>query len=203
MDDRGQDLSSCSCDWGCPCQFNAHPTKGFCEALVGVQIDEGRFGSTRLDGLTFALLYALPGAPHEGNGTMQLVIDDTATGAQQAALNSIATAEFGGMPFAIYASLCPHKQNPVTAPIAFDMNQDSRTGSITVPGLSQVAVEPIKNPVTGEPHRARIVLPEGFEYKQAEMVNTVTLKVTGDAPLAFEHDNCYAQLTKVEWSNAA
>ena len=199
----GKSLVSCSCDWGCPCQFNAPPTKGFCEAVLGVHIDKGVFGPTRLDGLTFALLYALPGAPHEGNGTMQLVVDEAATEAQRAALQSIANAEFGGMPFAIYASLCPHKQDPVTSAITFEMDQDGRTGTIRIPGLSEVTVEPIKNPVTGEPHRARIVLPEGFEYKEAEMGNTVSMKVTGTAPLAFEHESCYAQLTICHWSNAA
>src|SRR5579859_2195531 len=25
-------MTACSCDWGCPCNFNAPPTRGFCDA---------------------------------------------------------------------------------------------------------------------------------------------------------------------------
>ena len=92
-------------------------------------------------------------------------------------------------------------QEPVAAEITFEVDRDGRTGTIKVPGLSDVMVEPIKNPVTGEPHRARIVLPGGFEFKEAEMGNTASMKVTGTAPLSFEHENCYAQLINFEWSN--
>ena len=48
--------------------------------------------------------------------------------------------------------------------------------------------------MTGEEHRARIVLPEGFEYKEAEMANAVMLRVGSEAPMVFEHQNTYAQL---------
>ena len=61
--------------------------------------------------------------------------------------------------------------------------------------------EPIKNLVTGEEHRARIVLPNGFEYKEAEMGNTVHCRVNGVERLAFELKNTYAQLNAFDWSN--
>ena len=66
----GDELASCNCDWGCPCQFNARPTHGHCQAVLAFQIKKGHFGETQLDGLKVAGLYALPGATHEGDGTM-------------------------------------------------------------------------------------------------------------------------------------
>jgi hypothetical protein len=27
-------LDACNCDWGCPCQFNAKPTQGYCDGLI-------------------------------------------------------------------------------------------------------------------------------------------------------------------------
>ena len=48
-----------------------------------------------------------------------------------------------------------------------------------------------------------IVLPEGFEYKEAEMGNTVSLRATSSDPLSFKHENCYAQLVDFDWTNAA
>ena len=59
-----------------------------------------------------------------------------------------------------------------------------------------------RRPVTGEEYRARIVLPNGFEYQEAEVGNTVSLTVTAAAPLTFEHQNTYAQLNAFDWSNA-
>jgi hypothetical protein len=63
-----------------------------------------------------------------------------------------------------------------------------------------VEVQPIRNPVTGEEHRARIVLPDGFEYKEAEMGNTMRFWVK-TSHLSFAHENCYAQLNAFDWSN--
>jgi len=31
-------LDACNCDWGCPCQFNAQPTHGYCDGLSGIHI---------------------------------------------------------------------------------------------------------------------------------------------------------------------
>ena len=50
----GEEVGSCNCAWGCPCQFNANPTHGHCEALVACQIREGHFGDMRLDGVLCA-----------------------------------------------------------------------------------------------------------------------------------------------------
>jgi hypothetical protein len=63
------------------------------------------------------------------------------------------------------------------------------------------AVEPIKNPATGEEHRARIALPNGFEYREAEMGNTVHCRVSAGDKLTFELKNTYAQLNAFDWSN--
>jgi hypothetical protein len=62
-------------------------------------------------------------------------------------------------------------------------------------------VEPILNPVTGEEHRARIVLPNGFEYKEAEVGNTVSFEVKAPQKLAMHHQNTYAQFNAFDWSN--
>jgi len=75
----GEEAASCNCAWGCPCQFNALPTHGRCEAFVGFQIREGHFGTTRLDGVRFAFIFWWPGPMHEGHGTRQLIIDEQAT----------------------------------------------------------------------------------------------------------------------------
>ncbi len=48
---KGIELVNCNCAYGCPCQFNALPTHGFCEAVGAFHITEGHHGDVRLDGL--------------------------------------------------------------------------------------------------------------------------------------------------------
>jgi len=107
----------------------------------------------------------------------------------------------GGAFFEIFASVCPNRPEPIFAPIFIEMDRERRMATVRVPGLLESKVEPIKNPVTGEEHRARIVLPNGFEFKEAEMANAVTLRVTAGNGLTFRYENSYAHLNAFDWSN--
>ena len=62
----GEQVVNNNCSWGCPCQFNALPTTGQCEATGAWEIKDGYFGKTRLDGLRFGAVAWWPGAIHEG-----------------------------------------------------------------------------------------------------------------------------------------
>jgi hypothetical protein len=197
----GEEVATCNCAWGCPCQFNALPTHGRCEAVVAVRIHEGYFGATRLDGITYAAAYWWPGALHEGHGICQIVIDERATPDQRAALLKINSGKEGGTLFEIFAAVTSTTLEPFYAPIQFESDKERRTGRLSVPGLGEFRVEPIRNPVTGEEHRARIDLPNGFEYKLAEMANCLENKAkVGDKTIA--NTNSYAQFASIDWSNA-
>ncbi len=63
---KGEELASCNCSWGCPCQFNAAPTQGHCRGVVMYRVEEGHIGETNLDVVAFGWLFSLPGAPQEG-----------------------------------------------------------------------------------------------------------------------------------------
>jgi hypothetical protein len=72
---------------------------------------------------------------------------------------------------------------------------------VNIPHIASSAIEPIKNPVTGEEHRAKIVLPQGFEYNEAEMGNAVRFHVAVGSR-KMDYANTYAQLNRFNWSNA-
>ncbi len=76
---RGPKMVSCNCDYGCPCEFLAPPTRDICEGFDAMEIAEGWFGDVRLDGLRIASTYHWPGPVHEGKGVTQGVIDARAT----------------------------------------------------------------------------------------------------------------------------
>ena len=197
----GEEVATCNCAWGCPCQFNALPTQGRCEALVGVRIREGHFGTTKLDGVTFVAAIWFPGAVHEGKGIERIAVDVNATPEQRAAVLDIVTGKAGGMPWEIFSAVTETVLEPLFIPIEFESDREARVARLQAPGLGDFRVEPIRNPVTGEPHRALITLPEGFEYKQAEMGNAVSMQArVGDKIL--NNQNSYAQLAAVDWNNA-
>jgi hypothetical protein len=197
----GEEVANCNCSWGCPCQFNARPTTEDCEALIAFQISDGYFGNTRLDGVRFARLQWFPGAVYEGNGVRRTIVDEHATKEQREALIALDSGQHGGPYWEIFAAICPNLIEPLFAPITLEIDREKRRATIRISGTAESEVEPIKNPVTSEEHRARIVLPDGFEFKEAEMGNTVHCRVGGGDKLSYEFKNTYAQLNAFDWSN--
>jgi hypothetical protein len=169
---KGRTFTNCNCAYGCPCQFNALPTHGNCHAVVAVAIDEGHHGEVRLDGLKFATVVTWPGPIHEGKGEVVPIVDSKAAPEQREALLRIMSGEDtepGATIFQVFSATFETVHEPVFADIQFDMDVDRRTATLTVPGMIDARGEPIRNPVTGQFHRARIDLPQGFEYARAEV----------------------------------
>ncbi|MCQ4325778.1 hypothetical protein CXK94_08425 [Stutzerimonas stutzeri] len=187
---HGPGVDLCNCNYGCPCQFNAPPTDGKCEAAVGFHIVEGHFGETSLDDLHVACTFAWPGAIHEGNGQCQAFIDERASEPQRQALLTILSGQEQEPTalFAIFASTLSTMHEPLFVPVEVLSDRDSLTASIRVPGLIEGKVEPILNPVDGSPHRARMVLPEGFEFGEADCASA-EFKTSGAIALEYAGSN--------------
>ena len=169
---RGKEYGNCVCAWGCPCQFNAPSTYGRCEAVVAGHIEEGFFNDTPLSGLNFVLLVQWPGEIAEGNGKQQAIIDERANPAQREALRRILHGEStspGATHFYVYNSTMAHVLDPLVSPIDLEIDVEERRARLNVPGLVESEGTPIVNAHTGKHYRARIHLPEGFEYSVAEM----------------------------------
>jgi hypothetical protein len=195
------ELSSCNCAYGCPCQFNALPTYGNCEAAVGLQIHRGYFGETRLDGLRAVAVMWWPGPIHEGGGKEFAIIDERADDAQREALLTIFSGgetDAGATVWNVFAATMDEVFEPVFKPIDIAIDVEARVGHVIVAGLVETRGEPIRNPVTGDEHRARINLPNGFEYTLAEM-GASHCKTTGPIELAF--DDRYAQFAHLHLNN--
>jgi hypothetical protein len=169
---KGREFVHCNCAYGCPCQFNALPTQGNCCAVAAIEIVEGHHGDTPLDGLRIACILSWPGAIHEGDGQVVPIVDERATPEQREALLRIMSGEDtvpGATFFAVFAATYSKVHDPIFAPIDFSVDVDGRTALLIVPGVIEARGEPIVNPVSGEEHRARINLPDGFEYDTAEV----------------------------------
>jgi hypothetical protein len=117
---KGTEFANCNCIYACPCQFNALPDKGFCEAVAGYQIHQGHFGDVPLDGLRAAAIWHWPGAVHEGNGSMQLIIDERADANQRDALVKILSGqetEDMATVWWVFGTMSPTKHGPSSIPL--------------------------------------------------------------------------------------
>ena len=193
---EGEWLKNCNCAYGCPCDFNAKPTQGYCKGFLGMRITKGHFESTSLDGLSFFAVVSFPGPLHEGNGQLQPIIEERATAKQREALFNIMSGKNSaeGTLFHICSLIVTKMHEPIFAPITFQFDKAARTARLVIPGVLETEVEPIKNPVTGAPHRIQIMMPEGFEHREGE-VASANIRSTG--AIKFETQGTHSTLAHV------
>jgi hypothetical protein len=190
---KGHEFVNCNCAYGCPCQFNALPTHGYCMGVAGFQIDEGHFGATRLEGLRAVWMGKWPGPIHEGNGTMQILIDERANAAQREALRKIFHGEEtvpGATIWNVFLTTISTVLEPVYTAMRCEIDVPARRATLVVPGRIESTGEPIRNPVSGAEHRARIEMPEGFEFTVAE-VGSGTSKITAGVAMELTSSHCH------------
>lgn len=190
-------LEACNCDFGCPCNMSGFPTKGYCEAVVAFQINKGSHGATSLDGLKVVPAAKWPKAIHDGNGTMAVFIDESASQEQRDALVRILTAQDGGMPWEIFAATVTDIKGPFFVPVKF--KADGTNTSASAEGV-EAKLEPFTNPVTGEEHEVHTVIPGGFVWKDG-MICKSTKSVAKVEGIEFDWSGQNGYFAKVEWSN--
>jgi hypothetical protein len=153
-----------------------------------MRIDEGHFGDVDLAGVKWAAMYAWPKAIHEGHGEALAIVDPAASEAQRNAVLTILTggeSEPGATVFGVFASTLDKLHEPRFLPVDFQVDIERRRGHIKVPELLDIELSPITNPITGAEHRARVSLPHGFEYREAEYASGRT---RSEAPIPLSWD---------------
>lgn len=195
---KGQWLKNCNCDYGCPCDFNSRPTHGHCEGMVGMKIEKGHFEGVDLSGLHWAALYHWPGALHEGNGTMQPIIDERADENQRKALLTILSGleQDDGTFLHIVSMIVTKVLEPKFLPMEFEFDLEKRKARFVAAGAFETVSEPIKNPVSGAEYRVQVSIPEPFEYGLAEIASAKVNKGTGD--IKYDWPDSHSSLAHVE-----
>jgi hypothetical protein len=191
-------LQACNCDYGCPCEFSAPPTPGFCEGTGAWLIKTGHCGNVSLDGLGLGFAAHWPGAIHLGGGTVTLFIDERANREQREALENIGFGKLGGLPFEILATTFATVQPTCFVP--FEVHLDGRNSKARVGDQILFGLEPVKNPVTGDPEFVRIEHATGFIFKGAEVVSARDLRVSSGS-INFQYSNKAGFVTEVHYHN--
>jgi hypothetical protein len=193
---RGAVLIACNCDYGCPCNFNALPTRGKCEGEWTWHVEEGAFDGTDLSGLTFTLAVDWPGAIHEGDGVGLLLVDERADAGQREAIHTLVRGEAGG-PWGVLGWTWPTLHGPEPVPYELDLggiNSRVRAGDVF-----ELELEPIRNPVTGAEVTPGAVLPQGIMFKRGDFASARRYRV---GPLGFDYSGRYAAVAPFEYSGA-
>jgi hypothetical protein len=197
---EGPSFGSCNCSYGCPCQFEDLPTHGNCTGFEVLRVDKGHFGNVKLDGVQAALTYAWPGPVFKGHGAMQVIIDERANAQQREALTKVFQGEEtveAATHWWVFRKMSDTVHPTLFKPIAYEVDIDARTARVSIPGVLESTGTPIRSPVSGQPHRVRINIPDGIEFDVAE-IGSATTRSTGAIKLDLK--NTYGQFNYLRHS---
>lgn len=196
---KADSVEACNCQHGCNCQFAGFPNEGKCEFIIGYEVKDGKVGEVSLNGVRAVVAAKYPNAIHEGNGHVVLFIDEKATQEQADAFLSILSGKMGGMPWEALAGTIGRFEGPVRKPVEIQIaGERSR---VRVPGAIDLALTPLKDPVTGADKEVHIVYPKGgFFWNDATVATTEMMRAAhGDFHL--EWPGRYASAAEVNWTN--
>ena len=192
---EGDYYQACSCDYGCPCQFQAPPTQGFCADVSVWTVDKGSLGDVSLDGTAFGVSAWWPEALHKGNGTAMVFIDERANEQQREAILTIVSRKAGGLPFEIIAQITPNIVGVEFVP--FDIQGSGNKKSIKMGDKVAAAFDSIKNPVTGVPESASVTHGTGFFFKEGDVVAATLCRSELGGKLEFSYPDKAGYIARV------
>ena len=193
---KGYLLGACSCDWGCPCSYNARPTQGFCEGGYIWHISQGHFQGLKLDGLNVAWVAHSPGPLHEGNVRSQVILDERASKQQREALLALCHGKHGG-PWEIFASVTSAWLEPMFLP--FQVKIDGLHSAAKAGAVLEVELSPIINPVTGRAEELQLRKPTGFTSTWADLGSTKAMRIECEN-LKYEHAGKYGEYSEFAYA---
>ena len=190
----GDVLIACNCDFGCPCNFNARPSKGFCQGGWIWTIQEGHADGVDVSGLGTAVFAKWPGAIHEGGGRATCYLDGRATPPQEAALTRMLRGELGG-PWGLFI-----KTYDLAAPViaSFQIRHSRYESRATIGEIAELELQTITNPVTKADVHPEVVLPEGLVVKRGALAASRVFRVKDQ--VGFDHSGQYAAFGRFEYA---
>ncbi|PKB64402.1 MAG: hypothetical protein BZY80_03140 [SAR202 cluster bacterium Io17-Chloro-G2] len=190
---KGQLLGGCNCDWGCPCNFEAPPTYVKCEGSYVWHVETGHYEGTTLDGSTFCQISSFPGPVHEGNGTALVLVDEKVPAGRRPAIEELLVKI---PPFGVFHDLSSNFLGFRYAP--FNLHLDGLNSRLEVPGILELSLTPIINPVTGDVEAATLEKPTGFTSKVQEMCSTAAHRLIAEG-MSFECTGKYGEFSRFDY----
>jgi hypothetical protein len=196
---KADSVEACNCQHGCNCQFAGFPNEGKCEFIIGYEVKDGTFGTVSLNGVRAVVAAKYPNAIHEGNGHVVLFIDEKATPEQADALLAILSGTMGGMPWEALAGTIGRFEGPIRKPVEIQIAAER--SRVRVPGAIDLALTPLRDPVTGAEKEVHIVYPKGGFFWNDGAVATTELMRAEQGDFRLEWPGRYASTAEVNWTN--
>jgi len=184
---KGRVLIACNCDWGCPCNVNALPSKGNCEGGWTWEIEDGAVGDIKVNGLYLSLYADWPKAIHEGNGIATALIDERADAKQREVLSTLVEGNAGG-PWGVFRKTFTTLHGPTF--VRYEANFSGELPEFKAGDVAECKTTFIRNPVTSATSHPRIVLPEGMILKDAALLASKRFVVRDG--VKYDHSGQYA-----------
>lgn len=193
----GELALNCSCEVFCPCvvSLGQHPpTNGYCQAWVGIRIDDGHADDTPLAGVNVAMLLDIPGRMAEGGWTVALYVDEAASDAQVAAVEHILSGRAGGTT-GLFRLLVANFLGTRRVPVTYAVQDGVRT--LQAGRAILASIRPIDGAEPGKPVAIdntsywmgpRVVIARGLKSKLRDFGRVWTF------------DDCSAELCDISWS---
>ena len=142
----GDYFENCNCDVVCPClastaaPLTARPSRGACDVALVFHIDKGSYGGLALDGLNVALAAHAPGPMADGNWAVAAYIDERADDRQtrRSAPSSPAPRAARWRPSRRWS-----QPSSASRKCRSSYAVQGKSRSVEIPGIMQMAVEPI------------------------------------------------------------
>jgi hypothetical protein len=193
---NGTVLIACNCDYGCPCNFNARPSRGKCEGGWTWHVERGSFNGVSLDGLNFSVYATWPGAIHEGNGEAVILVDERANDRQRDAIATLVGGKVGG-PWGVLAWTWSTKIDG-PRPVSYDIQLNGIGSRLKAGTVVELESTLIKNPVSGKDAHPRVILPEGIIVKEAELGCSAVFRIAEGVPM--DHSGQYTAVGHFQYT---
>lgn len=187
-------LIACNCDFGCPCNFNARPSRGYCEGGWLWHVERGSVGDVSLDGLSWTVTAAWPGAIHEGGGRAISFYDERADAGQRATIEGLVRGRHGG-PWGVFINTYEIID---VLPMPFELHLDGLHTTAVVGDAMELRFTTIKNPVTGAEVHPGAVLPEGLVCREMSLGASETFRVSGK--ISYDHSGQYTAFAPFDYA---
>jgi hypothetical protein len=193
---KGELILNCNCTVFCPCvvSLGKHPpTEGYCQAWMGIRIDDGKWGDESLTGLNIAMLLDIPGNMGRGNWKVAAFIDERASEAAYDGLVTIFSGKARGTT-GLFSMLVGEFLGAERAPVSFETEGKKRR--LSVGKKIQGEVVPIDGP---NPDSPVMVTNTGYWMGPNITIATATKGRVRDRGRVWDFDGRSAEICQIDW----
>lgn len=193
---KGELILNCNCTVFCPCvvSLGKHPpTEGYCQAWMGIRIDDGKWGDESLTGLNIAMLLDIPGNMGRGNWKVAAFIDERASEAAYDGLVAIFSGKARGTT-GLFSMLVGEFLGAERAPVSFETEGKKRR--LSVGKKIQGEVVPIDGP---NPDSPVMVTNTGYWMGPNITIATATKGRVRDRGRVWDFDGRSAEICQIDW----